>query len=87
MSENWTKGPWEPVLFPHDNYGVEYEVISPASDGYAVCSGIEVTANANLIAAAPELYEALKRVVDIADRRTDEFDAARAALKKARGER
>lgn len=44
-------------------------------------------ADARLIAAAPELLEALKGVVRVADRSTDEFDAARAAISKATGER
>jgi hypothetical protein len=42
-------------------------------------------ANGRLIAAAPELYEALRAVVRVADRATVEFDAARAALSKAEG--
>jgi len=45
----------------------------------------ELRANARLIAAAPELLEALKGVVRVADRATDEFDAARAAISKAEG--
>lgn len=32
-----------------------------------------------------ELVEALKGVIRVADRKTDEFDAARAAIKKAEG--
>lgn len=40
-------------------------------------------ANARLIAAAPELLAALKGVLRVADRQTDEFDAARAAITKA----
>lgn len=43
-------------------------------------------ANANLIVAAPELFEALEGVVAVADRATAEFDRARAALAKAKGE-
>jgi hypothetical protein len=42
-------------------------------------------ADAYLIAAAPELLEALKGVLRVADRATDEFDAARAAVAKATG--
>jgi hypothetical protein len=45
----------------------------------------ETKANARLIAAAPDMLAALKAVVAIADRRTDEFDAARAAIAKAEG--
>ena len=42
-------------------------------------------ANARLIAAAPDMLEALKAVVRVADRKTDEFDRARAAIAKATG--
>jgi hypothetical protein len=35
--------------------------------------------------AAPDLLEALKAVVSVADRKTDEFDLARAAIAKATG--
>ena len=42
-------------------------------------------ADARLVAAAPDLLEALKGVLQVADRKTVEFDAARAALAKARG--
>lgn len=45
----------------------------------------ERDANARLIAAAPDLLEALKGVLRVADRATDEFDAARAAIAKATG--
>jgi len=46
----------------------------------------ERDANARLIAAAPDLLEALQGVLRVADRATDEFDAARAAIAKAIGE-
>lgn len=39
--------------------------------------------DARLIAAAPDMYEALKAVVSVADRKTVEFDLARAALARA----
>lgn len=42
-------------------------------------------ANARLISAAPDLLEALRGVLRVADRKTDEFDAARAAISKATG--
>lgn len=44
---------------------------------------VDVTANAMLIAAAPDLAAALLGVLRVADRATQEFDAARAALAKA----
>lgn len=43
-------------------------------------------ANAYLIAAAPDLLEALQGVLAVADRKTDVFDKAHAAIAKARGE-
>ena len=42
-------------------------------------------ANARLIAAAPELLEALKEVVAISDRKHDAWDRAKAAIAKASG--
>ncbi len=38
-----------------------------------------------LISAAPDLLKALQGVLRVADRKTDEFDAARAAISKATG--
>ena len=43
-------------------------------------------ANARLMAAAPDLLEALEAVLSVADRATDEFDLARAAIARAKGE-
>lgn len=45
----------------------------------------EEEASLDLISAAPELLEALQAVVAVADRATDEFDRARAAIAKATG--
>lgn len=47
--------------------------------------GHQADANRRLMLAAPDLLAALKDVVRIADRKTVEFDAARAAVKKAEG--
>lgn len=41
--------------------------------------------DARLMAAAPDLLAALEGVLRVADRKTDEFDAARAAIAKATG--
>lgn len=49
------------------------------------CDEAEGRANVTLMAAASDLLEALKGVVRIADRKTVEFDAARAAIAKAGG--
>ena len=76
-----TPGPW-----------VEKNRKLIAKDGKSVGAAIygtrpypECNANSRLIAAAPDLLEALKAVLAVADRKTDEFDAARAAIKKAEG--
>ena len=45
----------------------------------------ESEANARLIASAPEMYEALKEIVRISDRKHDAWDRAKAALAKAEG--
>jgi len=55
------------------------------------CAGRESGANARLIAAAPELLEALQNLLAVAGVRIDDprivqFDAARAAVAKATGE-
>jgi len=75
-----TPGPWriraERYKFIH--------VYSP-NGGIAHLDTIdgEGAANARLIAAAPDLLAALRGVLRVADRATDEFDAARAAIEKA----
>jgi hypothetical protein len=54
-------------------------------DGVAsIYKGKDAEAYAQLFAAAPELLAALIGVVAIADRETDEFIRARAAIAKAR---
>lgn len=58
MSEaKFTKGPWK----------TDVDDVVSSSDGAAValvCNRTDVAANAKLIAAAPELYEALKACID-----------------------
>lgn len=85
-----TPGPWR--YDEHDNF--------IWSDGLGVvatsrllemqprsldASVVERNANALLMAAAPDLLAALQGVLRVADRATDEFDAARAAIDKAMG--
>ena len=92
MSETkFTKGPWK----RKDNF-----VYSPMFDeddtlfvSIAVaCTGIApAIANANLIAAAPDMYEALETIERVAGIGMMEDDPARVkardALRKARGEK
>ncbi len=93
-----TPGPWNTLPEEVDKtyirvrgtrLGCRYKVANVMTPDY-VCvhprEAEETRANARLIAAAPDLLEALKAVVRVADRKTDEFDAARAAIKKAEGQ-
>jgi hypothetical protein len=70
MAVKFTPGPWR--LEGPDGFG-DYNVLESASDPVvaAVISNVrlasEVNANARLIASAPELLEALKRVVVLAE--------------------
>ena len=85
----WTPGPWRVETSGRGSLCV-------ASDDAWICGELdnqphemrtsEAEANAHLIAAVPELYEALQNVIREADRKTDAFNRARAALAKARGE-
>lgn len=96
----WTPGPWRVVIDDDGNplsgrpsvmASEELDCAIVHWDGFvqdyfrSARGDKEIHANARLIAAAPALYEALAKVVAIADRRTVEFDAARAALALARG--
>lgn len=81
--EWWTSNSWRRLRYSHR--GVSENVLLPfvCRDGQP---DIDVKpSDMALIAAAPDMLAALKAVVAIADRRTDEFDAARAAIAKAEG--
>lgn len=84
---NHTPGPWT------TGHGNTYVIRQDKLNGRRVAELMsrdaaaydEAFANAKLIAAAPELLEALRCVLRVADRATDEFDAARSAIAKAVG--
>lgn len=83
-----TPGPWEVTEADADSARVssaDYGTIAFLHDPLASEMGRkgEIYANARLVAAGPELLEALKAVVSVADRATQEFDMARAAIAKA----
>lgn len=93
-NSDWTPGPWMAAAKPSSIIG--WPVVAPHSMGRSVCSVThghdEGAANAHLIAAAPELYEALAAIVADWDNKqgpTETIGAlikrARAALAKARG--
>lgn len=86
---NHTPGPWIPK--PITN--AAWEIAGPGRKGYAegiVCMVTTGEANARLIAAAPELLEALRGCFEHGEYSTPygkaAWDAARAALAKANGE-
>ena len=88
-----TPSPWTSNVKDYGSAGHNAYVGVDAEDGTVVAhvlcyrgpnlTDVPFAANARLIAAAPELLEALKGVVKISDRATDEFAAARAAISKA----
>lgn len=93
-SAAFTPGPWMAAARPSSIVG--WPVVA-RPHGKSICSvswlpGLpaaaeaEVRANARLISAAPDLLKALIGVVAVADRQTDEFDAARAAVARATGQ-
>lgn len=96
-----TPGPWHVVTCVEDDPTTRYIDDAPGEDGergYYLAEVEhydlqELEANARLIAAAPELLEALERIVSIngstkgAQSLVDEFKhIARAAIAKAKGE-
>lgn len=76
---SYTKGPWRLKTYPL-NYRIE------TYSGMAVCVCYSL-GDANLFAAAPELYEALKQMAEYFDPIVDEatWVDARNALAKAEG--
>ena len=90
MSEfKGTLGPWSAG---EDEESMATSIITAGSGdilcvvGTFMTSTEEDLANAELIAAAPDLLAALQAVVSVADRATVEFNMARAAISKATGE-
>lgn len=87
MSETkFTPGPWK-IKQCKDFCGYEnckYHWVEPPGH-FTQGSGFE-QADANLIAAAPDLYNALEVLEKAANERGIPTDAAKAALAKARGE-
>lgn len=86
-----TPGPWKTnITRLSDNSIYVSHVLGPKGQGLAqigIYGEEETLANASLIAAAPDMLEALQAVVAVADRKTVEFDLARAAIAKAMAHR
>jgi len=80
MSETkFTPGPWKIGAYESGRMAVD------GANGEEVTGYIDIE-DAHLIAAAPDLYNALEEVIRISDRKHDAWDKAKAALAKARGE-
>ena len=107
MERKWTPGPWEvddagDVHSKHLGYAYSFVAISTGEDygGYYGDNAdvdLQKKANAHLIAAAPDLYEALEELNDWIfnpgpeEDETEEsvlatFEKVKAALAKARGD-
>ena len=93
MERKWTPGPW--VAGPRyrsiisDNpTGYEDQDSIEAYGGHLVCESVKWDANAHLIAAAPDLYEALEDLAADMIVHMDDLTIAvvHNALAKARGE-
>jgi hypothetical protein len=87
-----TPGPWRMTFEPPTpDYEYPYMRLSAgADDDFFEITGIIQEANARLIAAAPDLLEALRGIIradnDYDGIGTTEMKAARAAIRKATGE-
>ena len=91
----WTPGPWT-VDRPSDQNQRMHVVrefnwrlvASMENCNKFLAYADETRANANLISAAPDLYDALKETLEIAARNEsgDYIERANAAMRKARGE-
>jgi len=98
METKFTQGPWS---FEYDGNSMFLEIDAYRGDDvFTVCEietwidepdNSEVLANANLIAAAPDLYDALEKlmswqVTHVNEWHNSAYDNAVRALAKARGE-
>ena len=92
----FTKGPWRVEYGHQQKSGPRCWQVSDEYDAVCnnqFCCARESEANAHLIAAAPDLYAALHKALNFIENTEGELgvtldsgDAARAALRKARGE-
>lgn len=92
MSTQHTPGPWHAK--PQCGLSGWVDVVSVTPDGrealpFAACKHFDEVANARLIAAAPDLLDALKAVLNNcldSQGLADAYKQARAAIAKATGE-
>ena len=88
MTKQHTPGPWRYCysndVGPDDEYFIEFfEVVNPLGD---VIARVDEKPDASLIAATPELLEALRQLCADELHTQEKWDNARAAIAKATGE-
>ena len=85
-----TPGPWSVQVEPHPIGGGMTEILISSERGevayFNTSSHAEYMADARLIAAAPELLDALQDLCSWEPLNQDKWDNARAAIAKATGE-
>jgi hypothetical protein len=86
-----TSGPWKVIVYPHvgqHHPWIEAESNHNGGGPYLSASGLMSMEDARLIAAAPDLLEALELLLSYRcdDVPTADWRKARAALSKAKGE-
>ena len=88
---NYTKGEWRIEHYPDSQIKIHSGFESICGLTYDGKVADEVEANAHLIAAAPDMYEALERLVDylnylgVPEDCEDQYEEANKALAKAEG--
>lgn len=86
-----TPGPWvvNEIGQHWNNKALAHLEITYGEDGECICDTVYQREDANLIAAAPELLNALIKLVDVIDDMVHgpSTDAAHAAINKALGEK
>ena len=95
MNAKHTPGPWSLAKVKNDSGRITHLVpidsekmslLTVVDDGETYFGAVYLDSDANLIAAAPELLEALKRAVDNPNDDAYWIEQARAAIAKATGE-
>lgn len=91
----YTPGPWivdnsgfgVRDCYPNGKHNMPYRMLAHCGPGWSTENQPEAEANARLIAAAPELLEALKRIMDPTriPQKLSDFEFAYAAIAKAEG--
>ncbi len=86
----YTKGEWKASEQEQDFYGKDYYAVRSIHDGRIQrVADVWIEANAHLIAAAPDMYEALKSIVKDVDEtgycRVHHIVTGQQALAKAEG--